>query len=127
MPNARSLLAAMALALVALPAAAGLPHDGSAPDGFAFVGGDVGWELAQHRYFDAKSAEQPPRASTPASVAPPSGDFRFVGGESGWELVAPAYAWRGGRLVRSEPIQAAPRPKVTTGDLDEMARLYAGG
>ncbi len=43
MPNTRNLIVAMALALVALPAAAGSAPERSTTDGFAYVGGDGGW------------------------------------------------------------------------------------
>ncbi len=134
MSNTRSFMAAMALALAALPVAAEPAPARAAPDGFVHVGGDVGWELEQHRYFDADGARPAPHASNAtASAAPASGavpgDFAFVGGETGWQLVPQAYAWRGGRFVRSDPVRGGNEPaaRVTTRDLEEMARLYAGG
>lgn len=131
MSNTRRLIAAMALALLALPAAAESAPERFPSDAFVLVGGDVGWELAQQRHFDATSPRPAPHAAAPVAPALDAapGDFEFTGGEAGWQLVPQAYAWRDGRLVRSDPIVAEPRPasKLTTGDLEEMARLYMGG
>lgn len=134
MSNTRSLIAAMALALVALPVAAEPAPQRATSDGFVYVGGDVGWELAQHRYFDVEGPRHAPRASNGATSVPAAsgavpGDFEFVGGETGWQLVPHAYALRGGRFVRSDPILAGAQPaaKVSTRDIEEMARLYTGG
>jgi hypothetical protein len=133
MSNTRTLVAAMALTLVALPVAAD-PMQRSTSDGFVHVGGDAGWEPAQHRYFDLESSRHAPRASnTAASVPAPygavPGDFVFVGGDTGWQPAPQPLAWRSGRVVRSKPmqVQAPAATKVTASDTEEAARLYPGG
>lgn len=134
MTNTRSLIVAMALALVAVPAAADSPRSQPASDGFIHIGGESGWELAQPRYFGSDPSSPAMRVPDGATSAPaPSpavpGDFEFVGGERGWQLVPQAYAWREGRFVKTGPVRAgieAPA-KVTARDVEEMARLYTGG
>lgn len=131
MSNTRSLLVAMALSIVALPLAAEPVSHRLAGDGFEYVGGDAGWDLVQHRYFDAESSPRvlQQRSGEPTPAQPASGDFKFVGGETGWQLVSPAFAWRNGRFEPSDPPREAARApaKVTKGDPGEAARLYPGG
>lgn len=131
MSNTRSLLVAMALSVVALPLAAEPVSHWLAGDGFEYVGGDAGWDLVQHRHFDAESSPRvlQQRSGEPTPAQPASGDFNFAGGDTGWQLVAPAFAWRNGRLEPSDPSREAARApaKVTTSDTEEASRLYPGG
>lgn len=134
-------LGALALATMSVPALAGAhPSSLAAPapqGGFEYVGGDVGWEPAQHKYVwtngrfeHSDECDHAIRATTsPASAgATVVSGFEFVGGEVGWEPAQHKYVLVDGRLAHSEEgdheirVVAAP----TRAEIDEMQALYPG-
>ena len=134
-------LGALAFATMSVPALAGASASSVAASlpqaGFAYVGGESGWEPAQHKYVWAngrfehsEECDHTIRAVTnpgPADSKVVAG-FEFVGGESGWEPAQHKYVLVDGLLAHSEEcdheirVVAAP----TRAEIEEMQSLYPG-
>jgi hypothetical protein len=134
-------LGALALASVSVPALAGSYASSLAAPlpraGFEYVGGESGWEPAQHKYVwtngrfeHSDECDHAVRAATsPASaeVEVVSG-FEFVGGEGGWEPAQHKYVFVDGRLAHSDECDHVIRVVATPtrAEIDEMNALYPG-
>jgi len=121
------LAAAIAIAMLSLPAAAGA-------DGFTYIGGEGGWEPSQHKYVQGAAgmvhSDECDHAVRPANTARLSegGGFEFVGGEAGWQPTQHKYVRSAAGLVHSNEcdhaIRSAKAP--TAAELDANLRLYGG-
>ena len=129
-----TLTAAVAIALLALPAAAGswpniaprkAQQAGSslvrapsrAIDGFVAEAGENVASLEQVRYINQKDAAGMTRVAraTPAVEAATSyaNGFEFVGGDTGWQPAVHKFVWSGGRFAHSD-------------ECDHVIRLVSG-
>lgn len=147
-----SVAAAAALALPALagswppiaprkasspPAASVLPVPAAAQrsiDGFEFVGGEAGWQLAQPRYDNVSGTlvrvDDGARTSVAATKTTGTGanGFDFVGGEGGWQLSQHKYDFTAGKFVMSNEcdhtirLVTAPAPA----EVEATRALYGG-
>ena len=139
------LIAAMAIAALVLPAAAGsakslvaIPPQSA--DGFVSGPGEAGWSLEQYSYF--RTEEGPgetvyaPRKFTAREPAKDVGaakgsvdGFNFVGGESGWQLAPHKFLWSAGHFVHSDEcdhvIRTAKGP--TLEELESARNISPGG
>ena len=121
------LATAIAIAMLALPAAAG-------SDGFSYVGGDTGWELNQHKYVQGPAglmhSDECDHAIRPANSAKLGGSgFDFIGGEAGWQLSQHKYVWTAAGFVHSSECDHAIRTVKgpTADEVDAARRIYGGG
>ncbi len=122
-----TLAAAIAIAMLSLPAAAGT-------DGFTYVGGETGWEPSQHKYVQGATgmvhSDECDHAVRPANTARLSngGGFEFVGGEAGWQPTQHKYVRSAAGLVHSNECDHAIRSvkAPTAAELDANLRLYGG-
>jgi hypothetical protein len=121
------LAAAIAIAMLSLPAAAGA-------DGFTYVGGDAGWEPSQHKYVQGANgmvhSEECDHAVRPANTARLSkGDgFEFVGGEGGWQLSQHKYVWTAAGFAHSSECDHAIRTVKgpSASEVDATRGIYGG-
>lgn len=150
------LVAAVAVAMLALPADAGswppTPQrkapakvaqvelaqvDGSEPaiNGFIAEPGENVASLAPVRYFtnEEKETVYMPRVAdrgvaASGSLTPRMSGFEFVGGETGWQPTGHKFVWAGGRFAHSEECDHAIRVVrgPTPADVDALRRLSPG-
>lgn len=122
------LAAAIAIAMLALPAAAG-------SDGFSYIGGETGWEPSQHKYVQGPGglmhSDECDHAMRPAKALTrwaPIGGFEFVGGEAGWRLSQHKYVQTAAGFVHSSECDHAIRTVrgPTAGEVDAARRIYGG-
>lgn len=122
-----TLAAAIAIAMLSLPAAAGA-------DGFTYIGGEGGWEPSQHKYVQGAAglahSDECDHAIRPANSAGLStGDgFDFVGGEAGWQPVSHKYEWAAGGLAHTDECDHAIRVVMapTPAEIEAARALYPG-
>lgn len=126
------LAAAIAIAMLALPAAAGSPPD------LDEAGDAIG--LEQYRYFPneekthgkknfARDGAAPQRLDTAAAGARSVNGFEYIGGEGGWQLSQHKYVRIAGRFAHSDECDHAIRTAKapTPGELESARKLYGGG
>jgi hypothetical protein len=121
------LAAAIAIAMLSLPAAAGT-------DGFTYIGGDAGWEPSQHKYVQGAAgvvhSDECDHAVRPANTAPLSkgGGFEFIGGDAGWQPTQHKFVRTAAGLVHSNECDHAIRSvrAPTAAEVDANLRLYGG-
>ena len=142
----RILIAAIAVATAALPAAAD-PSDATSPG--AVSSGDPDANSIQYRnagytsgYARFKNEEkelwtaprQQPIADGSSAKGVPAGSrvengFEYVGGESGWQLAPHKLAWRAGRFVHSDDCDHVIRTVKgpTPAELEAVKSRSSGG
>jgi hypothetical protein len=146
------LAAAVAIAMLALPAAAGswpptpprkapakvaqvkmAQADASerAINGFIAEPGENVASLAPVRYFanqGQQAGSAPPVAQGAADSRTARGGFEFVGGEPGWQPAGHKFVWAGGRFAHSEDCDHAIRvvKAPTPAEIDSTNRLSPG-
>lgn len=117
-----------------VPAAA--PDAARATNGFEYVGGESGFQLAQHKYIlvggtfvHSDECDHAIRAkpATTASTRAVNG-FEPVGGEPGWQLSQHKYVYEGGKWAHSDQcdhvIRAASMPNPA--DIERNRTLSPG-
>lgn len=118
-----TLTAAVAIALLALPAAAGswpniaprkaqqagsslVRAPSTAIDGFVAEAGENVASLEQVRYVNQKDIAGITHVASAAPAAEPAtsyaNGFEFVGGETGWQPAVHKFVWSGGRFAHSD-------------------------
>ena len=152
MLKARTLVLAGAMAMLALPAAAGgwpnvparKPADAGAPlvsaaprsaDGFIPEAGDAVATLEQYRYFRNEEKERSAAPALVRAVAAPVNvatgkvnGFEYLGGEAGWQPISHTLAWTPQGFGHSNVCDHAIR--IVTGPTPaelETARKLGGG
>lgn len=117
---------AIAIAMLALPAAAG-------SDGFSYAGGDTGWEPSQHKYVQGSGglmhSNECDHAIRPANPAKLGGSgFEFVAGETGWQMSQHKYVQTATGFAHSSECDHAVRTVrgPTAGEIDATRRIYGG-
>ena len=121
------LAAAIAIAMLSLPAAAGA-------DGFTYIGGEGGWEPSQHKYVQGAAglmhSDECDHAIRPANSARLStkGGFEFVGGDAGWQPTQHKFIRTAAGLVHSNECDHAIRSfkGPTADEVEATRRLYGG-
>lgn len=114
-----------------------------AVNGFEYVGGESGWQLAQHKYelvngklVMSDECDHAIRATTPpaaAKIAKASetrsvNGFEYVGGESGWQLSQHKYEFVNGKLAMSDECDHVIRTvRAPTPAEVEQARQFSPG
>lgn len=153
MLKARNVVLATAIAMLALPAAAGswpniparkpavvaaaAPLVAAAPqsaDGFVPEAGDAGTSLEQYRYFRAEETPNERRpapvfaraAAAPVDVATGKvNGFEYIGGEAGWQPISHTLVWTAKGFAHSEVCDHAIRmvKGPTPAERDEARKL----
>lgn len=105
------LVAAVAIALLALPAAAG------------------SWPNISPRKAPAKASQTTaPAVATPRPIDENASGFEYIGGEGGWQPSQHKYVWSSGGFAHSDECDHAIRTAKasTAADLERNLTLYGG-
>lgn len=110
MNRTAKLVAAVAVAMLALPAAAG------------------SWPPTPPRKAPAKAAQQKVTPPLSADTADSRAGFEFVGGETGWQPAGHKFVWVQGSFAHSEECDHAIRvvKAPTPAEVDSTRRLSPG-
>lgn len=106
-------------------------------DGFAYIGGDGGWELVQHNYVLSNGrlvhSDECDHAVRAPAVAAPASNAGFVnagGGDGGWELARHKYVSINGRYAHSNECDHTVRARVwrgpTAAEVEDARIRYPG-
>ncbi len=109
-------------------------------NGFEYVGGEAGWQLAQHKYglvngklVMSDECDHTIRLATPPAAVEMAktsetrsvNGFEYVGGEAGWQLAQHKYELMNGKLAMSDECDHAIRKAeaATPSDLERAKQL----
>lgn len=106
-------------------------------DGFAYIGGDGGWELVKHDYVPSNGrlvhSDKCDHAVRAPAVAAPASNAGYVytgGGDGGWEPAQHKYVSINGRYAHSNECDHTVRARVwrgpTAAEVEEARIRYPG-